>query len=74
MKKVVSDDINTIKYFNYQIENEIRNQDSNSIDPNPNPNRVISHHHSNMVFYDQNKVLIKQECNTNCVIYDNYQF
>ncbi|UXI16923.1 hypothetical protein NH340_JMT02866 [Sarcoptes scabiei] len=73
MKKVVSDDINTIKYFNYQIENEIRNQDSNSIDPNPNPNRVISHHHSNMVFYDQNKVLIKQECNTNCVIYDNYQ-
>ena len=36
--------------------------------------RLISHHHeSNLVFYEQDKFYIKQECNTNCIIYDNHE-
>lgn len=34
--------------------------------------RLISHHHeSNLVYYEQDKFFFKQECNTNCIIYDN---
>ncbi|KAI2801391.1 hypothetical protein BLOT_010942 [Blomia tropicalis] len=32
--------------------------------------RVISRHESNLVYYEQEKFYIKQECNTNCIIYD----
>ncbi|KAH9401115.1 hypothetical protein TYRP_002705, partial [Tyrophagus putrescentiae] len=28
-------------------------------------------HESNLVYYEQEKFYIKQECNTNCIIYDN---
>ena len=39
----------------------------------PPPSRVISHHELNTVYYEQNKFVIKQECNTNCIIYEGYQ-